>query len=484
MLDQQYKVFVSYSSKDSEFAKGIAKEIEDSGHRCWVALRDLQLGEDYSDQIPDAISKCKRLLLIYSKNSLASADVKTELKLAVSSKVPIIVVSIDDTPTDKLKYLLHDITLLDANDLHTGKLVQAVVRHIENDDFSYQPKLTFSDFLHKRSTWAGMVLLICLILVVFMGYVGVSTKPTSTFQSPVKLSSLERAHLQPTVTYHEQGSFWSMSVKPPARYFDVVFRYHFSVNGEPLKMSGGNMAGVPALPGQGPQQIEISAEGYAGEIVGPFEYTYDFSKDIQQRFAQLDENDIRFKVEYQFWGEWVFKLDSSMPLGQSQKLLYSLDKQDWKEAEFSIQFSLRSINPVAVDKVYVKYRDESTGSESEVVAIDLDLVGVAKSEMLERAKKYHQLTSNCSKQECRFRSENYQVMTKVEFGPARDQLEFALQVTCDDSQIGSGSCVETYGNTQVKYPLCSSAVFYRAVYIDGSVSPVKEGRHRTYAECR
>jgi uncharacterized protein YjbI with pentapeptide repeats len=77
-----YSCFISYSTKDQEFADRLYADLQNNGVRCWFAPHDMQAGKKIHEQIDEAIRRYERLLLILSPNSMNSEWVKTEIRKA------------------------------------------------------------------------------------------------------------------------------------------------------------------------------------------------------------------------------------------------------------------------------------------------------------------------------------------------------------------------------------------------------------------
>ena len=82
-----YSCFISYSSKDQEFAKHLHTDLQNKGVRCWFAPHDIQSGRKIHEQIDQAIRLHERLLLILSAHSMESEWVKTEIAKARQREV-------------------------------------------------------------------------------------------------------------------------------------------------------------------------------------------------------------------------------------------------------------------------------------------------------------------------------------------------------------------------------------------------------------
>jgi len=79
---QFYSCFISYSTKDQEFADRLYADLQNKGVRCWFAPHDIQAGKKIHEQIDEAIRRYERLLLILSSSSMKSPWVKTEIRKA------------------------------------------------------------------------------------------------------------------------------------------------------------------------------------------------------------------------------------------------------------------------------------------------------------------------------------------------------------------------------------------------------------------
>jgi uncharacterized protein YjbI with pentapeptide repeats len=77
-----YSCFISYSTKDQEFADRLYADLQNKGVRCWFAPYDMQGGKKIHEQIDEAIRVYQRLLLILSPASMDSEWVKREITKA------------------------------------------------------------------------------------------------------------------------------------------------------------------------------------------------------------------------------------------------------------------------------------------------------------------------------------------------------------------------------------------------------------------
>jgi len=77
-----YSCFISYSTKDQEFAQRLYDGLQGQGVRCWFAPHDIRGGRKIHEQIDEAIRVHDKLLLILSADSMASDWVQTEIAKA------------------------------------------------------------------------------------------------------------------------------------------------------------------------------------------------------------------------------------------------------------------------------------------------------------------------------------------------------------------------------------------------------------------
>ncbi len=77
-----YSCFISYSTKDQEFADRLYADLQAANVRCWFAPEDLKIGEKFRERIDESIRLYNKLLIILSENSVQSPWVATEVEAA------------------------------------------------------------------------------------------------------------------------------------------------------------------------------------------------------------------------------------------------------------------------------------------------------------------------------------------------------------------------------------------------------------------
>lgn len=79
---QFYSCFISYSSKDQEFAERLYADLQHKHVRCWFAPEDMKIGDRIRPRIDEAIRVHDKLLLVLTESSVKSAWVEKEVETA------------------------------------------------------------------------------------------------------------------------------------------------------------------------------------------------------------------------------------------------------------------------------------------------------------------------------------------------------------------------------------------------------------------
>jgi TIR domain len=79
-----YSCFISYSSKNHEFAERLHADLQDKGVRCWFAPEDLKIGDRIRLRIDESIRLHDKLLLVLSEESVKSQWVEQEVETALA----------------------------------------------------------------------------------------------------------------------------------------------------------------------------------------------------------------------------------------------------------------------------------------------------------------------------------------------------------------------------------------------------------------
>ena len=76
-------VFVSYSASDKPIADAVVARLERAQLRSWYAPRDINPGKPYGDAILDGLQACRTVVVIVSRQALASPHVLREIERAI-----------------------------------------------------------------------------------------------------------------------------------------------------------------------------------------------------------------------------------------------------------------------------------------------------------------------------------------------------------------------------------------------------------------
>jgi uncharacterized protein YjbI with pentapeptide repeats len=79
---QFYSCFISYSTKDQEFADRLHADLQAKGVRCWFAPHDLKIGDRFRQRIHESIRDYDKLMVVLSANSIYSEWVEKEVETA------------------------------------------------------------------------------------------------------------------------------------------------------------------------------------------------------------------------------------------------------------------------------------------------------------------------------------------------------------------------------------------------------------------
>jgi TolB-like protein/Tfp pilus assembly protein PilF len=164
-------VFISYASADSGIAHKACSALEAAGFPCWIAPRDVIPGTLYADGIVGAIDDSRILVLLLSKEAVASAHVRRELERAASKRHPIIALKVDAAPLNRaFEYFLNESQWIDASASGTdgaiAKLVDAVGRHLSpGSAAAHASQVPVRKALKSRRAWGIAAAIVVLALV-------------------------------------------------------------------------------------------------------------------------------------------------------------------------------------------------------------------------------------------------------------------------------------------------------------------------------
>lgn len=101
-------VFISYVTPDREIAETVMNYLEDNGHSCFFAPRDMPGGKLYSRELVQAMKNCTLQLFLHSEHANErEKNVLAELDIAWRNDIPCLFVKLDDSePNDDISYYI------------------------------------------------------------------------------------------------------------------------------------------------------------------------------------------------------------------------------------------------------------------------------------------------------------------------------------------------------------------------------------------
>ncbi len=154
------QVFICHSAKDKSLAKKICEKLESNGLPCWIAPRDVPVGEVYSAAIIESISCCSVMVFLFSSHANQSPHILRELERAVSNNVTIVSFRIEDVfPGASIDYFVGLTQWLDAFegsiDDHLEHLAIAIKRLLDpsmmQEEVVLDARLRRKTFTHAKS---------------------------------------------------------------------------------------------------------------------------------------------------------------------------------------------------------------------------------------------------------------------------------------------------------------------------------------------
>jgi len=101
-------LFISYSSKDTELATAIRGILQRAGIKTWISREDLRTGE-WDQDLAKAIVRSSGVVLLWSRHSDVSSQVKKELVWAENAKIEILPLRLEDFQGGRLDFTLSPI---------------------------------------------------------------------------------------------------------------------------------------------------------------------------------------------------------------------------------------------------------------------------------------------------------------------------------------------------------------------------------------
>jgi hypothetical protein len=124
-----YDVFLSYSHKDRPWVAEFASALREEGVTNWFDVSEIQAGERWAEHIQDALRASGTLVLVLSRNNVASPSTYFELGAAIAGHKRIIPVATEDVPLDQVPSVVAQYQMLkESSPREAGRRVAEVLQ--------------------------------------------------------------------------------------------------------------------------------------------------------------------------------------------------------------------------------------------------------------------------------------------------------------------------------------------------------------------
>jgi len=121
-------IFISYSRRDQEFVTRLASDLDKRVAGVWFDQSDIQVGQQWHDEIMDGIRQCKAFILVLSPDAAESRYVREEVNKALELSKPIIPILYRPGKwSGEFEALVKDVQTLDLRSGSYGENFQKLV---------------------------------------------------------------------------------------------------------------------------------------------------------------------------------------------------------------------------------------------------------------------------------------------------------------------------------------------------------------------
>lgn len=195
-------IFISHSSSDANVAKAVCDLLEEKGHVCFLAPRDIQAGREYAEEIMNGIDQSDICLLLLSERSNQSPHVLREIERAVSKGIPIFVYQLEEVKlTKSMEYFLmahqwmngnrkdnpevicEEIEAYAANEIHAKSVVNSIASDTSSEKEDKKSVIQVKACIYKKrnaKTAVFSVIAGCVVLAIgILFFAGIRKKEDS-----------------------------------------------------------------------------------------------------------------------------------------------------------------------------------------------------------------------------------------------------------------------------------------------------------------
>lgn len=150
-----HDVFISHALKDKNYANAICEKLESSRVKCWIAGRDISVGDEWSEAIRKAIGSSRLMVLVLSENANAATHLEREIAHAYYAKRTILPVRLTETPPRReFLFYLGNVRWLDAFNGPAEQRFGALIASVH--EMMQGPAVTRDAFELKDSRFAAL----------------------------------------------------------------------------------------------------------------------------------------------------------------------------------------------------------------------------------------------------------------------------------------------------------------------------------------
>ncbi len=120
------QIFISHSTRDSDWADWIDFQLKSRGFRVWRDLTSIRTGQSFIAELNKAIEESDVMVVLMSPDYFTSAWTKQEVDFAAAKKIPIIPVLIKPCKVQGLLEYYNWADLTSDRDIGLHRVIEAV----------------------------------------------------------------------------------------------------------------------------------------------------------------------------------------------------------------------------------------------------------------------------------------------------------------------------------------------------------------------
>ncbi len=126
-------LFISHASEDGDLASHVLEFLESRALKCWMAPRDIRPSADWAESIIDAIDSASGMVLLVSRHSSGSPQVRRELERAVGRGLAIYPLFIEKFELSKwMQYYISPHQWHDASDVSMARKLEELLNAVRD----------------------------------------------------------------------------------------------------------------------------------------------------------------------------------------------------------------------------------------------------------------------------------------------------------------------------------------------------------------